>query len=73
MSNGRIIISEATQAINVEVIDPSLIEQAENAELERQLLHRVHPTAMERMAHRTNDCDGSCSRMYNGFEHLLDS
>ncbi len=54
-------------------IDPVLVEQANNAEVERQLLYRCHPTAMERMAHRTNDCDGSCARMYNGFEHLLES
>jgi hypothetical protein len=69
----RIIISEGTQAINLEVIDPVLIEQANDAEVERQLLYRCHPTEMERIAHRTGDCDGSCARMYNGFEHLLDS
>ena len=62
-----------TEATTAATIDPTLVEQANEAEVERQLLHRVHPTAMERIAHRTGDCDGSCARMYNGFEHLLDS
>jgi len=54
-------------AVSTSDLDPTLVEQAAEFELEQALIGRAHPDVEDQILHRHHMCDGSCVQALNGY------